>query len=88
MYEHLKAALLHGEAARRRLAKALTLLGCDDFDDDDEPPVEESGLIPPPPEQDFVGPDYVEPTAPLDDDLVNPQSRARVRLVRALASYR
>jgi hypothetical protein len=77
--DQLKSALFHSKATARHIRKALDLLGCD-ADDDDEP-VEESGLVPAPPESDFAGPDHIEPTAPLDPAIENPQSRY-LRLVR------
>jgi hypothetical protein len=80
--DQLTTALFHAKAATRCLEKACASLGVD-VDDDDEP-VEESGLIPPPPESDFAGPDYIEPTTPLDPDLENPQSRARGRYIRLM----
>ena len=82
---HLTAALFHAKAATSCLEKACASLGIDPNE-----PVEESGLVPAPPESDFAGPDHVDPTAPLDDELENPQSRHRaaLRLVRAFASYR
>jgi hypothetical protein len=83
--EHMKRALWHAKAAIGSLQKA-----ADASDIDIDAPVEESGLIPPPPDDDLDFPDHIEPTAPLDPALDNPQSRHRaaLRLVRALASYR
>jgi hypothetical protein len=81
--EYMKAALFRAKECVKSLRRAADAIGCDI----DEPLQE--GLAPRPPDDDIDFPDHVEPTAPLDDELENPQSRARaLRLVRALASYR
>jgi hypothetical protein len=71
--EHMKRALWHAKAAIGCLEKACSSLGVDP-----DEPLQESGLVPPP-DDDIDFPDHVEPTAPLDDELENPQSRARRR---------
>jgi hypothetical protein len=83
--DQLIAAEFHAKGTRAHLVKALTLLGCDFDGDDDAEPVEESGLAPLPPDGDYSAPDHVEPTAPLDPDLVNPQSRGRGRFMRLVS---
>jgi hypothetical protein len=83
--EHLKTALWHSRECGKAIQRACASLGVDP-----DEPLQESGLVPAPPDGDYSGPDHVEPTAPLDDELENPQSRHRaaLRLVRAFASYR
>jgi hypothetical protein len=82
--DQIKKALWHSKECVKSLRRAADAIGCD-IDE----PLQESGLIPPVPDDDIDFPDHVEPTAPLDPDLENPQSRARaLRLVRAFASYR
>jgi hypothetical protein len=83
--DHLKRAQFHAKECVKSIRKAADVVGVDI----ENAPLQESGLIPPAPDDDIDFPDHVEPTAPLDPDLENPQSRARaLRLVRALASYR
>jgi hypothetical protein len=69
--DHLKRAQFHAKECVKSIRKAADGLGIDI----DEPLQE--GLAPRPPDDDIDFPDHVEPTTPLDDDLENPQSRAR-----------
>jgi hypothetical protein len=75
-HDDLKRALWHSRECDKAIQRACAALGVDP-----DEPVEESGLVPAPPESDFAGSDHVPSTAPLDDELENPQSRY-LRLVR------
>jgi hypothetical protein len=80
---HIKKALWHLKESIKSLRRAADAAGVDI-----DGPLQE-GLVPRPAPDDIEFPDHVEPTTPLDDELENPQSRARaLRLVRAFASYR
>jgi hypothetical protein len=68
--DELRRALWHSRQCGEAIQRACVALGVDP----DEP--EESGLIEPPPDDDLDFPDHVDPTAPLDPDLVNPQSKS------------
>jgi hypothetical protein len=74
--EHMKAAHFHAKECVKSLRRA-----ADAIDIDIDAPLQESGLIPSAPDDDIDFPDHVEPTAPLDPDLENPQSRGGVYLL-------
>jgi hypothetical protein len=75
--ECLRIALWHSRECGKAIQRACASLGVD-LDDE---PLQESGLAPLPPDGDVSGPDYIEPTAPLNPDLDNPQSRGGVYLL-------
>jgi hypothetical protein len=81
--DHLKPAQFHAKECVRSIRKAADAIGIDI-----DAPLQESGLIPPSPDDDINFPDHIEPTAPLDDELENPQSQHRAALRLSFALLR